>query len=47
MQNPPLLTLNQRGLSYHHILKAGHFVPHDQPAAAFAFLRDFVIGAGA
>ncbi|MCJ1390106.1 hypothetical protein MMC18_002964 [Xylographa bjoerkii] len=34
----------ERGLSYHHFLRAGHSVPHDQPAAAFAFVRDFVIG---
>ncbi|KAI9874851.1 MAG: hypothetical protein M1830_009184 [Pleopsidium flavum] len=34
----------ERGLSYHHILRAGHAVPHDQPAAAFAFVRDFVLG---
>ena len=34
----------QRGLSYHHILSAGHAVPYDQPAAAFAFVRDFVVG---
>ncbi|KAA6410377.1 MAG: serine carboxypeptidase [Lasallia pustulata] len=34
----------ERGLSYHHILHAGHAVPHDQPASAFAFVRDFVVG---
>ncbi|KAI4131863.1 MAG: hypothetical protein LQ347_002799 [Umbilicaria vellea] len=34
----------ERGLSYHHITNAGHAVPHDQPAKAFAFIRDFVVG---
>ncbi|MCJ1403072.1 hypothetical protein MMC11_006295 [Xylographa trunciseda] len=34
----------ERGLSYHRFLRAGHSVPHDQPAAAFAFVRDFVLG---
>ncbi|MCJ1364715.1 hypothetical protein MMC16_003831 [Acarospora aff. strigata] len=34
----------ERGLSYHRILRAGHAVPHDRPAAAFAFVRDFVFG---
>ncbi|MCJ1377697.1 hypothetical protein MMC17_000793 [Xylographa soralifera] len=34
----------ERGLSYHHFLRAGHSVPHDQPTAAFAFVRDFVLG---
>lgn len=34
----------KRGLSYHHILKAGHAAPYDQPKAMFAFVRDFVVG---
>ena len=38
------LTKIQRGLSYHYFLKAGHEVPHDQPASVFAFVRDFVTG---
>ncbi|KAL2055521.1 hypothetical protein ABVK25_004329 [Lepraria finkii] len=33
---PSLLIIN--------ILGARHAVPHDQPAAAFAFIRDFVVG---
>lgn len=35
---------SQRGLSYHRILRAGHAVPADQPAIAFAYVRDFVLG---
>ena len=35
---------SQRGLSYHHILHAGHAVPTDQPAVTFAYVRDFVLG---
>lgn len=34
----------QRGLLYHHILGAGHAVPYDNPTAAFAYVRDFVVG---
>ncbi|KAL8704924.1 MAG: hypothetical protein Q9201_001919 [Fulgogasparrea decipioides] len=34
----------ERGLSYHHILRAGHMAPHDQPEVMFAYVRDFVLG---
>ncbi|KAL9122525.1 MAG: hypothetical protein Q9187_000925 [Circinaria calcarea] len=34
----------ERNLTYHRFLSAGHMVPSDQPAAAFAFVRDFVLG---
>ncbi|KAL8733368.1 MAG: hypothetical protein Q9166_002192 [cf. Caloplaca sp. 2 TL-2023] len=33
----------ERGLSYHHILRAGHMAPHDQPEVMFAYVRDFVL----
>ncbi|KAL6714868.1 hypothetical protein ACLMJK_007128 [Lecanora helva] len=34
----------ERNLSYHRILHAGHVVPYDNPAAAFAYVKDFVVG---
>lgn len=33
----------QRNLTYHLILRAGHSTPHDRPAVAFAYVRDFVL----
>jgi len=34
----------ERGLTYALFQNAGHFVPQSVPAAAFAFLRDIVLG---
>ncbi|KAL8827705.1 MAG: hypothetical protein Q9170_006904 [Blastenia crenularia] len=34
----------ERGLSYHHILRAGHMAPHDQPRVMFEYLKQFVLG---
>ncbi|KAL8745359.1 MAG: hypothetical protein Q9184_007885 [Pyrenodesmia sp. 2 TL-2023] len=34
----------ERNLSYHHILRAGHMAPHDQPRVMFEYVRDFVVG---
>lgn len=44
----PTLTENQqqRGLSYHRILAAGHLVPHDQPRVMYEYVREFVLGGG-
>ncbi|KAJ7240373.1 Alpha/Beta hydrolase protein [Mycena haematopus] len=34
----------ERGLTYALFQNAGHLVPHSVPGAAFAFVRDFVLG---
>ncbi|KAF7378053.1 Carboxypeptidase [Mycena sanguinolenta] len=34
----------ERGLTYALFQNAGHLVPHSVPAAAFTFVRDFVLG---